>query len=54
MHRDRRKVSTGHYRAKPLNVQIVDPNVMTLHQVADFIGETTGLKPHCNTVQRWV
>jgi len=39
---------------KPLNVQIIDPNVMTLHQVADFIGKTTGLKPHCNTVQRWV
>jgi hypothetical protein len=39
---------------KPLNVCVTDPDVLTLHQVASFVAETTGIKPHANTVTRWI
>lgn len=39
---------------KPLNVCVTDPDVLTLHQVAAFIAQTTGIKPHANTVTRWI
>jgi hypothetical protein len=39
---------------KPLNVCVTDPDVLTLHQVAAFVAEVTGIKPHANTVTRWI
>lgn len=37
-----------------VNVQIVDPQVLTLAKAATFVAQTTGLKPHINTITRWV
>jgi len=37
-----------------VNVHIVDPQKLTLAQAAAFVADTTGLKPHINTMTRWV
>jgi hypothetical protein len=37
-----------------VNVHIVDPQKLTLARAAAFVAETTGVKPHINTMTRWV
>lgn len=49
-----RRRKQPHSQRQPLNVTIVDPSVMTLRQAAELVGKTTGIKPHVNTVCRWV
>lgn len=51
--RPTRRKQTPRHR-KPLNVCVTDPDVLTLHQVAAFVAEKTGIKPHANTVTRWI
>lgn len=50
---DRRQRKQPGYRAE-VNIQIVDPQVLTLARAADFVAKTTGVKPHLNTITRWV
>jgi hypothetical protein len=50
---DRRKGKHRPSRSE-VNVQIVNPQVLTLTKAAEFVAQTTGLKPHLNTVTRWV
>ena len=38
----------------PINLEITDPNVLTMGQAAAFVADTTGVKPHVNTIMRWV
>ena len=38
----------------PMNLEIVNPDVLTMGQAAEFVANTTGVKPHVNTMMRWV
>ena len=38
----------------PMNLEITNPDVLTMGQAAAFIADTTGVKPHVNTLARWV